>query len=283
MTRSVYMASFLAIATLTATAQPKHEIALHGSWGLSTLQYTATVGSSKAGTGFNFGAGYTYFFNDTWGISTGLGAASFNSRYTLAAFADAYQTQDAEHESFRYDYSFSGYAEEQRATLLQIPLMAHFEAGKYYAAFGGKIGIPVGTNYTNDLRQLQAKGYFEDRNVWLDQPQYMGFGTFERLHSTGNLKLNTALFVSVEAGMKWELPKTGMHLYTGVYLDYSLFGINRPTGTPIIEYNAAAAGNYCPNSVLMSTASVNPLSVAVKIAVAYDFNSSTNLPAWLHF
>ncbi|GHT40326.1 hypothetical protein AGMMS49965_08420 [Bacteroidia bacterium] len=252
------------------------------------------VGSYKFGFGFDFGVGYTFFFNPHWGISTGASAAFFNSKYALPTFGEEYRTSDGVDgiaDNFKYNYTATGYTEKQRATFLTIPLMLHFEVGKFYAELGGKAGFPLGSiTYNGRLDKLQASGKIDGYGSPIEAPKFMGFGTFQGLSNTGSLtQSKPVFFASAEAGRKWKLTQN-WSLYTGAYIDYGLNKIDVAIENAkvnekdkFIDYNAHYPdkdANYQPaGSFFAKTANDNksfvdkmvlsPMSVGIRITLAF--------------
>ncbi|GHT25492.1 hypothetical protein AGMMS4957_20390 [Bacteroidia bacterium] len=250
------------------------------------------VGSYKLGIGYDFGVGYTFFFNPHWGISTGASAAFFNSKYARSTFEDNYDDidgvdadSDGNEDNFEYHYTATGYTEKQRATFLTIPLMLHFETGKFYAELGGKAGFPLGSiTYNGSLDELRASGWIDGYNYPIEAPKFMGFGTFQGLSNTGSLKQSKPVFfASAEAGRKWKLTQN-LSLYTGAYIDYGLNKINKVNAKVyFIDYDAHFPdkdANYQPaGSFFAKTANDNksfvdkvvlsPMSVGIRITLAF--------------
>jgi hypothetical protein len=276
---TIIIAAMLFMA-FAASAQSKHEFSVQAGGGLSTLNYKSVEGNSKTGLGFNAGLGYTYFFNTNWGISTGVGVALFNGKYDIPSFSESYQSNDGT-ENFEYRYTAKNYNEKQNAILLNIPLMLRFQSGKFYAAFGGKVGLPLSAKYENSLSELQASGYYPQYDLTLNDPAFIGFGTFKSISNKDDLKLKTAFFASAEVGAKWNLSaKTS--LYTGVYLDYGLNDILKKDAATkqLITYNTTTPDDYKPNSILESSTrgvsfadKVTPLSAGIKFSLAFGGKS----------
>ncbi|MDR0832870.1 MAG: PorT family protein [Candidatus Symbiothrix sp.] len=274
----LYPMSLLAavLFTLSMSAQSKHEFSIAAGGGSSTLRYKSVEGAGKSGFGSNVGLGYTYFFNANWGLGTGVGASLFSGQYDIPSFSEFYQSHDGE-EAFEYRYTAKNYNEKQRAWLLDIPLMVQFQTGKFYAKFGAKAGIPLSANYKNSVGELQASGYYPQSDLTLNDPAFMGFGTFTNISNKDDLKLKTAFFAAAEAGVKWKL-SGNLALYTGAYLDYGLNNTlkQETSANHLIAYNAAAADTYRPNSVFNSQKEgkslvdkVNPLSAGIKVSLAF--------------
>ena len=250
------------LVALPVAAQRRHQFSVHAGGGLSTLDYTTPAGTTQLGFGGALGVDYAWFFNNNWGVTTGLEAALFNGKYDLPALNDAYPSHDGE-ESFTFNYALTRYRETQQAILLNIPLMLRFERGWFYAAVGAKAGIRLGAAYKNKTDELAASGYYAQQNLTLHDPAFMGFGTFNNLHNEGDVALKTTLFASAEAGIKWG------RLYTGLYLDYGLNDVNRATRTPgLVPYELPEPAAYKPRSVLATTAGDHHMAGKLRLLAA---------------
>ncbi|GHT48941.1 hypothetical protein AGMMS49982_01240 [Bacteroidia bacterium] len=266
----------------------RHQFSVHAGGGLSSLwNYSPNEGSYNSAIGYDVGVGYTWFFTKQkrWAIATGVSYASFSNNYKLSSFEESYQTDDGTgtfwgESNFKHSYSINGYTETQQVTLLTIPLMLHYETGKFYAELGGKVGLPLSSDYTANLSEMQSSGIFEGRI--LNEPTTMGFGTFSKLDSREIIEEpHTAFFVSAEMGAKWQLPNQ-LTLYTGAYIDYGLNKIIEPGGKKLIDYtnfnffdDPDAA--YKPTGMLFAqnakgTPFVNkvaPVSIGVRLSLAF--------------
>jgi outer membrane protein OmpA-like peptidoglycan-associated protein len=271
-------------AAISTSAQSQFSVEAGG--GISTLNYKPTVGSNKLGIGGTFGVGYTYFFSEKWGIGTGVGVALFNGKYEFSTFSETYQSNDGE-EDFDFRYTAKNYSEKQQAILLNIPLMLRFESGKFYAALGAKVGIPLSATFKNEMSELQASGDYPQHNLTLNEPAFMGFGTFSGIDNKDDLELKTAFFASAEVGVKWKLSEK-LSLRTGVYLDYGFNNINKPTSLKkIVQYELSEPSNYKPNSIFASSANeksfvdrVTPFAAGIKIDLVFgNFKSGKAKPA----
>ncbi|GHT52614.1 hypothetical protein AGMMS49982_13330 [Bacteroidia bacterium] len=281
--RNSLIIALLGVA-VAATAQPvQHEFSFVVGGGLSSLNYTPTAGDATLGLGGFAGLGYTFRFSEHWGIGTGVEAALFNAHYTLASLTEKYWSNDGT-EDFEYNYTTDNYRDRQQAILLNIPLMLHFQTGKFYAALGGKAGIPLSAKFNNSTNKLTAFGYYPLGDWTRYDPLFDGFGEFSGSNNKGDLALKTAFFASAEVGVRWRLSNT-VALSTGLYADYGVNNIRKPTATaPLIDYKDFDGNNYLPNSIMASTTGgkplvdkLNPLAAGIKIGL--HFGVPTNKAA----
>ena len=242
----------------------QHEFSVHGAGGSGGLNYDLSeislVGSQRGGFGSNFGASYRYFFHPKLGFVTGMELALYRAKSEMnETFSHSYVAFDGDSD-FDFHTSLSDYEERQRVTMLQIPLMLQFQTGidadarRFYAAAGTKIGIPLKARYDNKATLVNAC-YYAYEDYWYRTDRFRGFGTFADEKDEGDLDFKTAVFASVELGVKWKLNGC-MSLYTGAYLDYGLNNIiksgNNAARRHIVEYNAADPTNFTINSIVNS-------------------------------
>ncbi|GHT22553.1 hypothetical protein FACS189430_04510 [Bacteroidia bacterium] len=258
--KNIIIIAAIAATTAATAQQSKHEFSLNISGGISTLKASPPPLSGGAGAGGAVGASYTYRISDHWGIGTGIEAALFSGKSTLASLSDSYPSNDSER-NFEYHYTLTGYSDRQQAILLNIPLMLHFQTGRFYAALGGKAGIPLSAKFSSSADKLDASGVYPPSTLTLHAPKFMGFGQFTDLSNKGTLALKTAFFASAEAGIRWRLSEK-LSLSTGLYVDYGINNIRPTAATPLIDYHAN--DEYRPNSAIASTNAGKPLADKVK-------------------
>jgi hypothetical protein len=257
-----YLLSLLFLLSLLCSVplfaqQSKHEFSVITSGGLSTLMYSADQSARTSGVGATVGLGYTYYFTERWSIGSGLEYSRLNTKNRTHSITDHYGATDNELEDFDFRYTFTEYLEKQNANLLSIPVIGYFHTGQVpalYVGLGGKIGIPVQAKYSGHSESMVAKGYYPSHNAMLENPASRGFGTFNNLHGSGDLKLKPAYMLSAEVGTVFSLDKEKKHkLFAGFYADYGLNNLLKDSRVSPIEYHAAnPAVDYRHNSILVS-------------------------------
>jgi len=296
MKRSFIKITVIAILSLLVSkgfsAEPcsKHEFSVYGGGGLSTLNYNVTFGKEKSDLGGHFGLGYHYFFSPNWALGTGVELGFYRSKFDMDNLSFHFMTIDMQGAEFEFRSIVNNFEEKQRAMLLQIPLMVQFQTDKpnkkhqFYAAVGGKIGIPIRGRYSNTL-PFDNAGYYAYENALYNTQTFMGFGHFPSRKSERNLDFKTAFFLSAETGIKWRL-NDRHSLYTGIYLDYGLNNIVKTNGNSslptFIEYNKTTPTAFTVNSILHSqytqtgsstaqafTDNIKPIAVGIKIRLTF--------------
>ena len=281
-------------------AQHDHEFSLNGGGGLSTLKYKTTVGERKAGPGGHFGLGYHYFFAPNWGLGTGLELAFYNARFKMDHLNVRYMALDIEATAFEFRSTVSDYKEKQHAMTLQIPAMLQFQTNKadknlqFFAAAGGKVGIPVTEKYKTTV-SLSNSGYYAHENSLYDTQEFVGFGAFPDRKVKDGLCFKTALFLSGEAGVKWKMNEK-RSLYIGVYADYGLNNVAKShhpaIRSSLVTYNRDEASGFAVNSIVNSqhtrnssapqafTEKIKPLAVGIKLRLAFGKNNCRQVEAY---
>ncbi|GHV65893.1 hypothetical protein FACS1894199_07880 [Bacteroidia bacterium] len=259
-----------------------HEYGPHLGLGFFSLNYKPIIGKYSPSAGFDLGFDYTLSFNSHWGISTGVGVSYSAGTYTLDSLGGDF----AEVNQFgKFDrYTLEKYRETQQTLLLIIPLMARFETGMFYAALGGKVGLPISTTYNSKIQSLHTElhYYVNNKDGYTDTPldifPHHGYGMYNKQNNNivatkGSITFEPFFFGSAEAGVIWSLTDK-LSLTTGVYFDYCLLHTAIPMEEKklfidyqdIIDARVAAMGRgedvsrnsefrpaYKPASILAST------------------------------
>ncbi|GHT17316.1 hypothetical protein AGMMS4956_20750 [Bacteroidia bacterium] len=257
------------------------------------MTYSPALGKSYLGFGGGGGLSYTCFFNFKWGLRLGAEAMVYNARYKTTLNGFYYENSDGANppEPFEFRYALTDYVEKQTALLFNIPLMVIYQKPldsykDFYAALGGKVGLPMSVRYKSTIGELSTSAYYDDKGpLELFDPESQGFGFNNNLKAKGKIDFGTSFMLSAEAGFKWYLDDKYV-MYTGVYADYGLNNADKSTAVPIVHYakmpnyyeNRNAAGGI--NTVLAAThhdathnatdmvKRVVPLAAGIKITFA---------------
>lgn len=267
-------------------AQQKHEFSIYGGGGLSNLNYrlhNINNDKIKSKAGVLAGVGYTFFFQDQWGFTTGAEYTTYKSRSESYSIIDTRSTIDSDGDNFNYTILQRGRIESQEVSYINIPLMIQFQQMHptgFYAALGGKIGFPIRGKYKYSYNQLIASGYYPSLNAQINDLEFRGFGTFEGRSGKNDLDAKVAFSLAAETGIKWHLGKQ-LFLYTGVYADYGLNDVIKGSkNKSILPYNNDNPLNFKSNSILNSEYSYNkitksfsgkvkPLAIGIKVKVSF--------------
>lgn len=264
--------------------QVKQEITIQGGLGLSGLKFDVDQGDSKQKFGGSIGVGYSYFFNQNFGINTGVEMSFLSSEGKFASISDVYQTIDSEGESFNFSSTTKNYEETHRTTYFNIPVMGQYQTPvmgnhQFYGALGVKVGFPVSSKYKTNGAAVKTSGYYPQYDLNVDQVISSGFGDFTSNPVDEKVDLKVSFMIAAEAGMKWYINES-MSIYTGAYLDYGLNDVSKKHDQNFMIYDALNPTHYVNNSLLESKYTqdgkarefadkVVPMSVGLKIRLAF--------------
>jgi outer membrane protein OmpA-like peptidoglycan-associated protein len=281
--------------------QPKHEIALWGAYGLSTLNYDLSIGDRTLGLGFLGGIGYNHYFNSHWSLGVGAEFSALSATSDLSKLKDYYPSfwrAPQGTTAFNVEVDAADFEQEYSVYYINVPVTVRyqldaFKKHKFYVGGGVKVGIPFDGSYTSK-GGFSSKGFNRAANgnntgdaisgihgLTSNQPIDYKDGAFDT-------ELNVIL--DLETGIKWRLSNK-VSLYTGVFVDYGLLDIRKEkTSDRAIAYTANPAGDfdkYVYSNPLTSvyaagpgakntevknfTDRVNTLSAGLKIQLGFGF------------
>lgn len=256
---------FIILFTITVNAQSPHQFSISAGGIFTKANYELSKGDSKTDNGFQVGIGYRYYLNENWSLGSGVEYQYFDSHIFSKNLSDKYQTQDMEGDAFEFRYSADDYRENQNAQYLSIPINVQFETSgetAWYANLGGKVGFNLSAEYETKIKQLNTSGYYEQWNVELFDPRFMGFGTWNEVNSgKKDLELKTLFMLTAETGVKQKVSEKS-NIYIGLYLNYGLNDLKEEsTNQNAIQYNVNQPNEFMFNSFLNSSESIgNPYS-----------------------
>ena len=247
--------------------------------GSSALKYQIDKNESKSAFGLQLGAGYSKYFNKTFGVSIGLEiemlGSSFEKRIDSLVY-DIKPPQGLPEESiFKFKAFYNNFEEKQTAVLLQIPVMLNFQFpvsdnGLLFLGTGIKAGIPVSSKWNQNTGKLTTTAYSDFTNqTYSDIPNH-GFSTLHNLSKSDKLELKSPVFLCLEGGYKFGI-EGGKYLYVGAFLDYGLNDIYKATTFKrMLEYKDATPGNFEYSSILATEQfsvadGIKPFAAGVKI------------------
>ncbi|MDR1348240.1 MAG: outer membrane beta-barrel protein [Prevotellaceae bacterium] len=252
-------------------AQIENEFIISASGGISALHYKSEVANASTGFGGSFGAGYVYFFNDRWGISTGIEAALYRADAQSDNLHVEYPiaTPAGLQGNFFLRANYERFKETHSTILLQIPVMLQFQVpvtkkfgysdtDLFYVAAGFKLAFPVSAKYNQSSTSVTTSGYSDYTEQTYERMPNHGFTAYESVKSSGSLDFGLAYMLAFECGMKWHTSGKNF-LYTGIYSDYGLNNINKEDAHELLVYTASAPSEYRYNSFLQSQSGNQPL------------------------
>jgi hypothetical protein len=236
-------------------------LSLSGKIGSSGLIYKLhspeEKGSRSNKSGYGFDLTYSYFFNNHWGISTGVGISHYASvgklkgsitdkrYYNLGMLVD--NDYDGRPKDFNLRARLSNLVEKQTTLFLDVPVMLTYqtrfgeeEKWGIYGSIGAKLQFPFSTRFkirNGQNSEFNVSGFYVNIPEDLDMgapsnppvPQH-GYGTITNPNSSlgwndkGKLKMGVA--GTAELGFIIGLGKE-TDLMIGGYVDYGLTNLKK--------------------------------------------------------
>jgi hypothetical protein len=254
----IFFVLTVAFAPVAASAQydfakRKNEASVYVYGGWTSLQYMLAGGSHSGTWGGGAGAGYTYYFNDTWALLTGLEAGTFGAstaKDLLLSGKHERHSDNIRPNDMILQGKYVDYSENQTALYGHIPLMLQMlipmtiRDDYLYVSAGLKLGMMFSGSFQNTFNELTISAYLPFSDALIENVQSLGFvskkNAANMYDANGSLSLKFNVSATVEGGVRWAF-EDGAALYTGIYIDYGLNNLQR------ISDNAVLMSTEIPN------------------------------------
>ncbi len=141
--------------------------------GVSSLQYNLTGGDVHPYPSINLHFGYTYYFNNYVGITTGLQYTTYTSRAVMKDPLQWNNLTDYAGDRYIHYTRFNNWQERQAVHSLEIPLAFTFkykpQKAGIYATLGVKAGLAVDQHYINTRGTVSHSAYYPFWNVTMQE------------------------------------------------------------------------------------------------------------------
>jgi outer membrane protein OmpA-like peptidoglycan-associated protein len=269
----------IAILVLFSVTIKAQEINFKINGGPSGILYDSNIGDGKLKFGGGIGVGYTYFFSNHWGISTGVDVTYNQNSFELnnGTTISTYEVDD-QTSAFEYQVTPTNYKEDQHFIGIAIPLMAQYRTAiasqtQLYFGVGGKIMFPGKQTVKASASELQLSGYYPDVNLLVDDLPSHGFGKVTNWQDKTTVSLDPAFMLSFETGLSFKLAEK-TKLYTGLYIDYGLTDLAKETpNTNIVGYNPNGLDNIPANGTIGNSRIVQEsryLSAGIQLKLGFS-------------
>ncbi|SHJ20224.1 Outer membrane protein beta-barrel domain-containing protein [Mesonia phycicola] len=262
------------VTTLEGWSQNiKSEFSINASGIFSQLDYDLPQGYLDKDRGWSAGVGYAYYLTPQWSINLEGNYQKYSSTALINTTSGSYQTTDFENEDFEFRYVANNYQEQQELDVIHIPLTLQFQTDgdtKFYIRGGVQIGILFNSTYTSSVEKLSTSGYYEQYNVELFDPIFMGFGEFSDVFQK-NVELDWDMSYStvLETGVKAEVGDA-RHLYIGFFVNYGIASISSDsTQKQLIEYEQNTPSDYTLGGIFKSGLAQNARLQSFGIKLRY--------------
>lgn len=220
--------------SVTASAQYRspfhiknHQLGIGIGGGLHSNTSSLPFGiKNSVNTGFNIELDYQYRFSSSKKWRVGLAISYDQTKFSVKKnnLTNSIGAIDFEGDSFVFNYSAKAYKETWNINQLSIPLTIEYSGlGKtaFYFRTGIKYSLQLKNQTNIEYKNLHSSGYFPQWDVELTEPQFAGFGHFELLSSSEEIKLDDRWAWIAEVGLKQRID-FNQYLYFGFYFDIGL-------------------------------------------------------------
>lgn len=275
----------LILTTMAIGHAQELSVSVHG--GVSGISYKTDMGDGGIGFGGGIGLRYTHYFNNHWGILTGVEARYNSNTFELDDNVQFSSNEiDDQGSAFEYRVSTSGYEEDQKFYSFGIPLMLQYRGSisdrtGFYISLGGKVLLSQKLDSEASARTMSLRGYYPDLNLEIDDLPAHGFGTINNWTADSKVSVKTTILLSAEGGLTFKL-KDNLKLYTGIYADYGLTDMQEDSqSTNIVSYNPQSLEGTLSNGVLAAENIVqkaNYLSAGIQLKLGFKLGRHKTVP-----
>lgn len=296
-------ATIIAAALLLATAVPAKAqmrwyvpryITGDVGGGLQSIQFNPRDGKHKVGAGFLINGSAVFMFDEHWGMSAGVGVASYASKAKFNNMKESSIAYDTNlnvritdsalmiNPDYIFHTEFKGFTEKQNLLQIEVPILAYYQFpinSKFdvVARAGFKFGIPVASKYKLLSGTYETSAEFTDmkgnnlnveiRNLPASELRKFGFSTVEADKEKGKCKLNPVNFsIALEGGATYKFSKT-LRAYAGFNFSYCMTNLHKESIEPILTADRKYNGTL--HSDRVDRASL--ISVGASAGIIWDF------------
>lgn len=218
----------------------KTELSINAFYGLSGLTGTLSNGTLSPGTGPQFTAEGSYFFNNNFGAGIGIGYADYTGTTKLNSYQSSTAVTDEDGDQLKYKVNATGVSEKDKLSALEVPLFLTFRnpcSTVYFEAKAGiKVSIPVSSSYRYTGGTITTTGEYETYGVEIADLADHGFQTITNPGFSGKLSSNTALSLFTSAGVV--IPVKQFKICLKLYGAYGLSSIVTLKNMELVSYPA---------------------------------------------
>jgi len=285
---TVFLIMLFFSSSLSVSAQRfPHEISVHCGGGFDAFVCQKPISKvSSRGFGGDVGVGFTGFFDQNWGIHTGVGFGFSNIKNEVDQFKFiTLEQEDCEGYLYNLHTTLNDYSERHKTMFVSIPLMVQYQTklqpisyrqrdkkAGFYAMAGAKALLLVNNNYTAEVSSLYNIAYYPKFNNWISYQPEMGLGNFVGKGVSNKLKFNVLAMFAFETGFKWQFGKKVL-LYTGAFFD---LGLHDTTKKQRISHKNFTSQERLTDLELLDFAKrMNLVAVGVKLRLAFPVSIPT--------
>jgi outer membrane protein OmpA-like peptidoglycan-associated protein len=244
------------------------EYSAYYSFGFSELDFNSMPGFSISyfpieNFGFSVGAEYSWRFRN------------ISKKNVTGSYAPVL---DSEGDEFIFNYEFGRLEEEQKAHILQIPIMFRFKKSFYYGGLGLTLGFARDIEAKGKYKDLATSGYYPEYDLTLTEPQFQGFGVFPDSQFNDRIKTKTVYMLAIENGIFKKL-NDNLGIYATFLWNYSLnSGLKNGKKNEKNLIERVDKTDHADIKIHSSLVSWKPWSYVLKAGVFFEFNINEKKP-----
>lgn len=252
-------------------------------------QYNASESiNASTGNGFNIGVSYGQYLSKNFSVQL---EPSFSQYYTLSKisnFKGSLETVDRDNDAFILRYQGKHLKDKVTMKQLNIPIMLQYETAGESVRFFVKSGVSYSLQLEDavsrsKLSSLTTSGYYPEYGLELQEPAFVGFGSFEGMTQKNEIELKNRWAYVAEIGVK-QLLSDKSSLYVGMYFDIGLNNLSKDVGASNKDVSSSLIGydRNLDNPLLINSSLQNAsekityknYNLGIKVKYAFSFKNT---------
>lgn len=264
----------LSLGVFSQMAAQENELGLSLFGGVSGIKYQDS--DLFGGNQLGFSVDYALSLDSNWAVVLGLSGGTYKSNVLKEGINRSYTTYDKEGDSFEFRYEADRFEETLKGNYFAIPLSFRYETTgrnvtQFYAQAGIKYSMFSKTTSTFEWTNLTTSGYFSQWDAELYDLDFIGLGSFPKVHQEQKLELKDSFSALAEVGIKQAVGRDNA-FYIGVFMDYDLNSGNLDQHH-LITYQTEGVEPLVYNSVLQEKEGdkhrLRPFYLGLKLRYAF--------------
>lgn len=257
--------------SITQAQEKEHYISFNAGTGLQNLKYKLDNGELDKSLGYTFNFGYNYFFNENWGVVSGIGIQSFRSEAKLNYMTET-PSVDSDGESYFYRVYYTNWTEKQKILFFDIPVGAAYkrklnEQWKLQGSLGLKISLPLRSKYEITDGEIETRGYYPQYNVELYGLPQHNLITLNSVPSD-HFSIKPLYSTFIDIGAFYNFGKV-FDIYMGAYFNYALNNSIDENTNLLYQENGTYSGVLGSNLA----DKLHPMSIGIKVGISLPYSA----------
>jgi hypothetical protein len=247
------------------------------------LNYNLKDGETSDVSTIGFATNIIFNINASIGIVSGLELVSYGSRVT-GNYKGSYSYLDEGGYGWDFNYSLDDYVEQQRLTLVSIPVMAKYSMSlfsdvsiKYFVAAGLKVGIPLAKRATIRPGSITTTGHFSyDDELYRDFQEQGLVNNLTGISRKTKMNFNIGLIAALETGFIF-MSNEDISAGASIFCDIGLNNLLKKDNKHLVEHQMQNPEYLLLNSIMKTehVSSVEIFSIGLKLSVNFNLDKKS--------